>query len=96
MTTMTIHTERVETQNGRQIVQTARHHRYCLDTRDPATNDFVCVRCGTTGHFSYILDYKPCEPFYVGLDHVDDDADPIGNPFRFDDVPCRDLDSVAS
>jgi hypothetical protein len=76
------HTERVEIQNGHPIVQTSRHHRYNLDVRDIATNDFICVRCGITGHFSYILDYKPCSPFYVALDHLDDAADII----------CRDLD----
>ena len=94
MTTTTIskvHTERVESQDGRQIVQTVRHHRYWLDVRDSATNDFVCVRCGTTGHFSYILDYKPCERWYVRLDHMHDDSN---DPNGWDDVFCRDLDGA--
>ena len=90
-TQASVHTERIENgPDGRQIVQTARHHRYFLDNRN-ADNDFECVRCGVSGHFSYILDYKPCDPWYVGLDHMSDDEDIIGNALGFDDERCRDL-----
>jgi hypothetical protein len=40
---------------------TERGHWYRSDDeKDAFSNDTVCRGCGRTGHFDYILDYRPC------------------------------------
>lgn len=54
----------IDVRTGRFVltVTTRRGHCFAPSYVDARTNDWQCVHCGRTGHFDYILDYRPCEP----------------------------------